>query len=89
MAATELDGYENDAALPWYRIIECRQRGLFQHAINGCQQTCQINEQTLSQRDLAQIRFIFLRGPLIAYLIAMRWYWSVGPRSCWRSIEVF
>ena len=64
----ELEGYENDAALPWYRIIECRQRGLFQHAINGRQQTCQINEQTLSQRDLAQIRFIFLRGPLIAYL---------------------
>ena len=64
----ELEGYEDEAALPWYRIIECRQRGLFEHAINGRQQTCQINEQTLSQRDLAQIRFIFLRGPLIAYL---------------------
>lgn len=35
---------------------------------SGKQQTCQINEQTLNQRDLAEIKFLFLRGPLIAYL---------------------
>ena len=64
----ELEGYEDASALPWYRIIECRQRGLFQHAHSGRQQTCQINEQALSQRDLAQVRFLLLRGPLVAYL---------------------
>ncbi len=64
----ELEGYEEEAALPWYRIIECRQRGLFQHVSSGRQHTCQINEQALNQRDLTQVRFLFLRGPLMAYL---------------------
>lgn len=64
----ELAGYADLDPLPWYRIVECRQRGLFQNIRSGKQQTCQINEQTLNQRDLAEIKFLFLRGPLIAYL---------------------
>ena len=74
----ELDGYEEGAPLPWYRIIECRQRGLFQHLASGRQQTCQINELAIGQRDLADIKFLLLRGPLCAYidchaLVLERW----------------
>ena len=74
----ELEGYEDEAALPWYRIIECRQRGLFQHLASGRQQTCQINELAIGQRDLADIKFLLLRGPLCAYidchaLVLERW----------------
>ena len=74
----ELDGYEEGALLPWYRIIECRQRGLFQHLASGRQQTCQINELAIGQRDLADIKFLLLRGPLCAYidchaLVLERW----------------
>lgn len=64
----ELEGYEPSSPLPWYRIIECRQRGLFQHLGTGRQHTCQINELTISQRDLADIKFLQVRGPLLAYL---------------------
>ena len=55
----ELAGYADLDPLPWYRIVECRQRGLFQNIRSGKQQTCQINEQTLNQRDLAEIKFLF------------------------------
>ena len=64
----ELDGYAEADPLPWYRIVECRQRGLFQNIRNGRQQTCQIHDQALSQRDLADVKFLFVRGPLDAYL---------------------
>jgi len=64
----ELDGYQEMDSLPWYRIIECRQRGLFLHVASGRQRTCQIHEQSLSQRHLNLVRYLQVRGPLCDYL---------------------
>lgn len=64
----ELEGYEEMDALPWYRIIECRQRGLFIHAHSGRQRTCHIHDDSLGQRDLNQVKFLLLRDPVSAYL---------------------
>ena len=64
----ELEGYADMDALPWYRIIECRQRGLFIHSHSGRQRTFHIHDDTLGQRDLNQVKFLLLRGPVSAYL---------------------
>lgn len=64
----ELIGYEPEAKLPWYRILECRQKGLFLHHATTRQETCQINERCLGQRDMERVRFLLLRGPLSDYL---------------------
>jgi hypothetical protein len=55
--------------LPWYRIIACRQRGHFLDLKTGKSLTCHIGSQTLSQRDLAQIQFIYAREPAAHYLL--------------------
>ena len=61
----ELAGYADLDPLPWYRIVECRQRGLFQNIRSGKQQTCQINEQTLSfiPKLLGMLLTLILAGP--------------------------
>lgn len=64
----ELEGYHEMDALPWYRIVECRQRGLFLHTHSGHQQTCQIHDKALGQRDLNQLKFLLLRGSLDSYV---------------------
>jgi len=64
----ELDGYDAVDELPWYRIMECRQRGLFMAHDAAHQQTCQINEKCLCQRDMERVRFLLVRGPLESYL---------------------
>ncbi|WP_024871824.1 hypothetical protein [Tolumonas lignilytica] len=64
----ELEGYEANDELPWYRIMECRQRGLFMDRNTAHQQTCQINEKCLCQRDMERVRFLLIRGPLSSYL---------------------
>lgn len=66
--AKELDGYMAEDELPWYRILECRQKGLFLHQATTKQQTCQINERCLGQRDMERIKYLLLRGPLSDYL---------------------
>ena len=64
----ELEGYDVNDELPWYRIMECRQRGLFMQHGTAHQHTCQINEKCLCQRDMEQVRFLLVRGPLASYL---------------------
>ncbi|MFB0974532.1 MAG: hypothetical protein QMB71_00185 [Tolumonas sp.] len=64
----ELEGYDINDELPWYRIMECRQRGLFMHQGTAHQHTYQINEKCLCQRDMELVRFLLLRGPLSSYL---------------------
>lgn len=65
----ELEGYSLSSPLPWYRIVPCRQRGHFLDLKTGKYLTCHINSQTLSQRDLAQIQFIYAREPAAHYLL--------------------
>ena len=65
----ELEGYSLCSPLPWYRIVACRQRGHFLDLKTGKYLTCHINSQTLSQRDLAQIQFIYAREPAAHYLL--------------------
>jgi hypothetical protein len=65
----ELEGYSLCSHLPWYRIVACRQRGHFLDLKTGKYLTCHINSQTLSQRDLAQIQFIYAREPAAHYLL--------------------
>ncbi len=64
----ELEGYDETDELPWYRILECRQRGLFMHPGTAHQHTCQINDKCLCQRDLERVRFLLIRGALHNYL---------------------
>lgn len=64
----ELEGYAQMDALPWYRVLECRQRGLFIHSRSGRQRTCHIHDDSLGQRDLNEVKFLLLRGPVAAYL---------------------
>jgi hypothetical protein len=64
----ELEGYDASDELPWYRIMECRQRGLFMQHGTAHQQTSQINEKCLCQRDMERVRFLLIRGPLSSYL---------------------
>lgn len=65
----ELEGYSLCSPLPWYRIIACRQRGHFLNLKTGKYLTCHIGSQTLSQRDLAQVQFIYAREPAAHYLL--------------------
>ncbi len=64
----ELEGYGISDELPWYRIMEYRQRGLFMQQGTAHQHTYQINEKCLCQRDMEQVRFLLIRGPLSRYL---------------------
>ncbi len=64
----ELEGYQEMDSLPWYRVVECRQRGLFLHVASGRQRTCQIHEEALCQRHLNVVKFLQARGPLSDYL---------------------
>ncbi|MDO2949519.1 hypothetical protein [Aeromonas simiae] len=64
----ELEGYSATSPLPWYRIVPCRQRGHFIELATGKQLTCHIGSQALSQRDLAQVQFIYAREPAAYYL---------------------
>lgn len=66
----ELDGYAEQDPLPWYRIAECRQRGLFTQdgEVHEHHETCQIHDQSLSQHDLAKVKFLLLRAPVSVYL---------------------
>ena len=65
----ELEGYSLCSPLSWYRIIACRQRGHFLNLKTGKYLTCHIGSQTLSQRDLAQVQFIYAREPAAHYLL--------------------
>ncbi|UBO73863.1 AbiTii domain-containing protein [Aeromonas rivuli] len=65
----ELQGYAPDAQLPWYRIVPCRQRGHFLDLNTGRYLTCHIGSQTLCQRDLANVQFIYARAPAAHYLL--------------------
>ena len=65
----ELEGYSASSHLPWYRIVACRQRGHFLDLKTGKYLTCHINSQTLCQRDLAHIQFIYAREPAAHYLM--------------------
>ena len=64
----ELEGYDPLSSLPWYRVLECRQRGLFRDRRTGRQHTSHINEGAIAQRDLGAVRFLLLRSPLASYL---------------------
>lgn len=64
----ELEGYDVLSSLPWYRVLECRQRGLFLDRHSGRQHTCHIHEGSLQQSDVGGVRFLLLRGPLTDYL---------------------
>lgn len=66
--AQELEGYEFSSHLPWYRIIPCQQRGYFLDLESGKYLTSVIHSQTLNQRDVARIRFIYARKPAAYYL---------------------
>lgn len=75
----ELEGYDASDELPWYRIMECRQRGLFVQHGTAHQQTSQINEKCLCQRDMERVRFLLIRGPLSSYLDSHSpTHWNVG-----------
>lgn len=65
----ELNGYDPDDELPWYRVMQCRQRGLFMHTGSSHQETCHINEKCLGQRDMERVRFILIRGPIHEYFL--------------------
>lgn len=57
----ELDGYGKYDELPWYRIMKCKQRGLFMPDNSAHQHTSQIDEKSLCQRDMENVRFMLIR----------------------------
>lgn len=64
----ELEGYDKYDELPWYRIMKCRQRGLFMADNSSHQHTSQIDENSLCKQDIEKIRFMMVRGPLADYI---------------------
>ncbi len=64
----ELYGYQKGEHLPWYRVIPCRQRGLFLHPATNRQQTRPIRDSALNQRTLAEIKYLYAHQALDQYL---------------------
>ncbi|WP_432455463.1 MULTISPECIES: AbiTii domain-containing protein [unclassified Agarivorans] len=60
----ELNGYGDFAHFPDYRIVECKQFGIFEKAQQSLQHFEQIHDDCLNERDRCRLRYLHIQPAL-------------------------
>ncbi|GDY27348.1 hypothetical protein AHAT_32380 [Agarivorans sp. Toyoura001] len=64
----ELNGYGDFAHFPDYRIVECKQLGIFVKPQQELQHFEQIHDDCLNERDRCRLRYLHIQEPLLECL---------------------
>ncbi len=64
----ELEGYGDFAHFPDYRIVECKQLGIFEKPEQDLQHFEQIHDDCLNERDRCLLRYLHIQHPLLECL---------------------